>query len=60
MLAIVADIHCVILDRVKIAIDLLDLYPNGSEPRRAYHEDDAQQGKNGKVVIVIHRVTPSV
>lgn len=53
MLAIVADIHCVILDRVKIAIDLLDLYPNGSEPRRADDSDKRQQDKNGNVVIVI-------
>ena len=60
MFAIVADIHCVILDRVKIAIDLLDLYPNGSEPRRADDSDKRQQDKNGNVVIVIHRVTPSV
>ena len=60
MFAIVANIHCVILDRVKVAVDLFHFNPNGSEPRRADDSDKRQQDKNGYVVIVIHWVTPSV
>ncbi len=50
--AVVSYIHCVIVDRVEVAVGLFHFTPDGSEPSSTYGRDKHQQDKKLDAVIV--------